>query len=140
MADGRLAVREETRSRGLRGETAQAVGPPRVRAVREEQGVTMTRSKSVRIMGRTAVVAVTLVLAISAAPRTAAAYDTHEDRLNCPRGTTLLRIESNPRACQPQPKRGIPATRGRRACCSIDRDPTKMRCLPFPQCSVRSPD
>ena len=99
----------------------------------------MRKSKTVRIVGRTAVVVATLFLVIGAGPRKAAAYDIHQDRLDCPKGTTLLRIEVNPRTCQAQPKRGIPATKGRRACCSIDRDPTKTRCLPFPGCPAASP-
>lgn len=83
---------------------------------------------------RRAVVMTVLALAALAMPAGVLAYDQHKDRLDCPKGTTLLRIENNPRQCRPQPKRGIPATRGRRACCSIDRDPGKERCLPFPGC------
>ena len=83
---------------------------------------------------RRAVVAGVLALWTLAGPATALAYDTHKDRLDCPKGTTLARVEVNPRQCRAQPKRGIPATRGRRACCSFDRDPGKERCLPFPGC------
>lgn len=83
---------------------------------------------------RRAVVAGVLALSALAMPSGAWAYDTHKDRLDCPRGTTIARIENNPRQCRAQPKRGIPATRGRRACCSFDRDPGKERCLPFPGC------
>jgi hypothetical protein len=87
---------------------------------------------------RIIVVAGVLFLATLAMPGWASAYDVHKDRLNCPRGTTLARIEINPRVCRAQPKRGIPATRGRRACCSFDRDPSKERCLPFPGCPAAS--
>ena len=83
---------------------------------------------------RRVVVAGVLVLWALGAPAATLAYDTHKDRLDCPRGTTLSRIEVNPRQCRAQPKRGIPATRGRRACCSFDRDPQRERCLPFPGC------
>lgn len=100
----------------------------------------MKKRRYGRILGRAAIVAATLLLGIGVVgPRAASAYDIHKDRLDCPRGTTLLRIEVNPRTCQAQPKRGIPATKGRRACCSIDRDPTKVRCLPFPGCPAASP-
>lgn len=87
---------------------------------------------------RSIVVAGVLFLAAMALPGRAFAYDVHKDRLDCPRGTTLARIEINPRVCRAQPKRGIPATRGRRACCSFDRDPSKERCLPFPGCPAAS--
>jgi len=79
-----------------------------------------------------------LTLLALAAPGGALAYQVHQDRLDCPRGTTLARIEINPRVCRAQPKRGIPATRGRRAYCTIDRDPSKERCLPFPGCPAAS--
>jgi hypothetical protein len=75
-----------------------------------------------------------LLLTIVAWSGRVLAYDVHQDRLDCPKGTTLARIEVNPRVCRAQPKRGIPATQGRRACCTIDRDPAKERCLPFPGC------
>jgi len=87
---------------------------------------------------RSLVVAGFFFLAMAAWSTRALAYDVHEDRLDCPRGSTLKRIEVNPRVCRAQPKRGIPATVGRRACCSIDRDPTKERCLPFPGCAASS--
>lgn len=83
---------------------------------------------------RRVVVAGVLLLTALALPARALAYDTHKDRLDCPKGTTIARIENNPRVCRAQPKRGIPATRGRRACCTFDRDPSKERCLPFPGC------
>ena len=83
---------------------------------------------------RRVVVAVVLAVSALALPAKAFAYDTHKDRLDCPKGTTLARIETNPRQCRAQPKRGIPATRGSRACCTFDRDPSKERCLPFPGC------
>lgn len=85
-------------------------------------------------MVRRVVVVAAFALSALAVPGSARAYDTHKDRLDCPRGTTIARIENNPRQCRAQPKRGIPATRGRRACCSFDRDPGKERCLPFPGC------
>jgi hypothetical protein len=87
---------------------------------------------------RVGIAAAVLLLALSALPVRALAYDIHRDRLDCPKGTTLARIEINPRQCRAQPKRGIPATRGRRACCTFDRDPTKERCLPFPGCPAAS--
>jgi hypothetical protein len=87
---------------------------------------------------RTLIAAGILFFALTAWPARAGAYDIHQDRLDCPRGTTLNRIEVNPRVCRPQPKRGIPATVGRRACCTYDRDPSKERCLPFPQCACSS--
>lgn len=100
----------------------------------------MTRSNSRRRLGRVTLGVATLLFGIGlVGPLAASAYDIHKDRLDCPKGTTLLRIEVNPRTCQAQPKRGIPATKGRRACCSIDRDPTKVRCLPFPGCPAASP-
>jgi hypothetical protein len=83
---------------------------------------------------RRVVVAVVLAVSALALPVKTFAYDTHADRLDCPKGTTLARIEINPRQCRAQPKRGIPATRGRRACCTFDRDASKERCLPFPGC------
>ncbi|MFN8600940.1 MAG: hypothetical protein U0842_10765 [Candidatus Binatia bacterium] len=83
---------------------------------------------------RRAVVVGLLALTALAMPARVLAHDTHRDRLDCPRGTTIARVENNPRQCRPQPKRGIPATRGRRACCTFDRDPRKERCLPFPGC------
>ena len=86
---------------------------------------------------RRIIVAGILFLA-TAMPARALAYDVHQDRLDCPRGSTLKRIEVNPRVCRAQPKRGIPETVGRRACCSIDRDPSKERCLPFPGCAAAS--
>lgn len=79
-----------------------------------------------------------MLTAAAVLPGRALAYDVHKDRLDCPKGTTLARIEINPRVCRAQPKRGIPATRGRRACCSFDRDPSKERCLPFPGCPAAS--
>lgn len=85
------------------------------------------------------IVAVGLLMAAAlGGPARALAYDVHQDRLDCPKGTTLARIEINPRVCRAQPKRGIPATRGRRACCTFDRDPSKERCLPFPGCPAAS--
>jgi hypothetical protein len=87
---------------------------------------------------RRLVVAGALFLAVTSWAARASAYDVHQDRLDCPKGTTLARIEINPRVCRAQPKRGIPATVGRRACCSFDRDPSKERCLPFPGCPASS--
>jgi hypothetical protein len=94
-------------------------------------------TNAVRLVRRIVAVSV-LVLATVAGPGRALAYDIHKDRLDCPKGTTLARIEINPRVCRAQPKRGIPATRGRRACCTFDRDPSKERCLPFPGCPAAS--
>jgi hypothetical protein len=98
----------------------------------------MKESTKAPRLRRRLVVAGVLLLAVAAWPGRALAYDVHQDRLDCPRGTTLLRIEVNPRVCRAQPKRGIPETRGRRACCTIDRDPSKVRCLPFPGCPASS--
>ncbi|HZR71093.1 MAG TPA: hypothetical protein VFB01_18790 [Burkholderiales bacterium] len=80
-----------------------------------------------------------LLLGLAAWPTVAGAYEIHRDRLDCPKGTTLLRIEVNPRECRAQPKKGIPATRGRRACCTIDNFVGRVRCLPFPGCPAESP-
>ena len=77
------------------------------------------------------------LLAMAALPQCALAYDLHAihpDRLACPKGTTLARVETNPRQCRPEAKRGIPATRDRRACCTLDRDRGKQLCLSFVRC------
>lgn len=94
----------------------------------------MKQSTSRARLRRTIVVLGIVFLATTVWPKASFGYDVHQDRLDCPKGTTLARIEINPRQCRAQPKRGIPATRGRRACCTFDRDPSKERCLPFPGC------
>ena len=98
----------------------------------------MKQSTNKARLRRAVVIAGILFLAVAALPVRALAHDVHQDRLDCPRGSTLKRVENNPRVCRAQPKRGIPATRGRRACCSIDRDATRERCLPFPGCPAAS--
>lgn len=98
----------------------------------------MKQSRRRAFLGRAGIVAAAVLFLTAALPLRALAYDVHQDRLDCPKGTTLARIEINPRVCRPKPKAGIPATRGRRACCTFDRDPTKERCLPFPQCNAAS--
>lgn len=98
----------------------------------------MKQSTNRTRLRRAVVIAGILFLAAMAWPVRSFAYDIHKDRLDCPRGSTLERIEINPRVCRAQPKRGIPSTRGRRACCTIDRDPSKERCLPFPGCPAAS--
>ena len=60
---------------------------------------TTKRARRAAVMG-------VLALAALAMPARVLAHDVHRDRLDCPRGTTLLRIENNPRQCRPQPKRG----------------------------------
>jgi hypothetical protein len=86
--------------------------------------------------GRLLVSAATFLLATVASGRVLA-YDLHaihKDGPGCPRGTTLARIESSPRQCREPLKRGIPATRPQRACCTSDRDASNAWCRPFPPC------
>jgi hypothetical protein len=101
--------------------------------------MTETKGRGRPARRRLALAGVAIAAAIAAWPSSAVAYDIHRDRLDCPKGTTLLRIEENPRVCRARPQAGVPATRGRRACCTIDRDPSKIRCLPFPGCAAESP-
>ena len=98
------------------------------------------RKSARRPFVRRAVVGGLLLLGVAALPARALGYDIHPDRLNCPKGTTLVRIEINPRQCHAHPmaRPPIPATRGRRACCTIDRDPPQERCLPGPGCNAAS--
>jgi hypothetical protein len=103
-----------------------------------KRGIEVKQSTNRPSLRRAIVVVGILFLALGSLPARSLAYDIHKDRLDCPKGTTLARIEINPRVCRAQPKRGIPSTRGRRACCTFDRDPSKERCLPFPGCPAAS--